>query len=279
MVNKVRLGDMFKAKLILTMLVPILFFSLNGAHAITDSRDIKEIGIDEKLGSVIPDNIFLRDENNAKIQFRALLADNRPTVLNLVYYSCPRLCNFASDGLLQVINETDSLFLGKDFKVLTVSFDPEDGAEIAKSKAVKYRASTQRGEAVEENWKFLTGDPENIQKLTESVGFRYKKDGEEFAHASALIVLTPEGKISRYLHGIQHDPSDFRLSLIEASEGEVGSSRVINKVLLFCYGFDPIGKRYALKALNIVKAAGVVTLFALCGVLTYFWRKERNEPE
>ena len=270
---------MSKVKFILSILIPVLFFSLNCAYAITDSRDIKEIGIDEKMGNIIPDNIVLSDENNSKRQFGDLLADEIPTVLNLVYYSCPRLCNFATDGLLQVINEMNTLTLGKDFKVLTVSFDPEDGAEIAKSKALQYRANTERTEAAEENWEFLTADPENIQKLTESVGFRYKKDGEEFAHASALIVLTPGGKISRYLHGIQHEPNDFRLSLIEASEGQVGSSRIINEVLLFCYGFDPIGKRYALKALNIVKAAGVVTLFTLCGVLTYFWRKERKEPE
>ncbi|MEQ9618008.1 MAG: SCO family protein [Deltaproteobacteria bacterium] len=267
---------MSKVKIILSILMPLLFFSINSAHAITDSRDIKEIGIDEKLGDILPDNIILSDENNSKAEFGQLLAKDKPTVLSLVYYSCPRLCNFASDGLLQVINEMNSLSLGEDFKVLTVSFDPEDSTDIAKSKAVKYRSSTQRGEASEENWEFLTGDAENIKKLTESVGFRYKKDGEEFAHASALIILTPEGKISRYLHGIQHEPSDFRLSLIEASEGRVGSSRVINKVLLFCYGFDPIGKRYALKALNIVKAAGVVTLFTLCGVLAYFWRKERK---
>lgn len=270
---------MYRAKFSLNILILLLFIGSAYANAITDSRDVKDIGIDEKLGSIIPGDIVLRDEDSQSVEFKGLLAEEKPTVLNLVYFSCPRLCNFATDGLLQVANELDSLSLGRDYRVLTVSFDPEDTPELAKSKAIKYRGSVAGREPVREDWEFLTGTQENITKLTEAVGFRYKKDGAEFAHASALIVLTPEGEISRYLHGIQHEPNDFRLALLEASEGKIGSSEVINKVLLFCYGFDPVGKKYALRALNIVKAAGLVTLFTLCGALTYFWRKERKKPE
>ncbi len=275
----VRTEKMYRVKNTIYIVTFLLFICSSYAHSITDSRDVKDIGIDEKLGSPIPGDLVFLDENNQTVKFKDLLAKEEPTVLNLVYFSCPRLCNFAADGLLQVANELDSLSLGRDYRIITVSFDPEDGPEIAKSKAVKYRGSVTGGESAEEDWEFLTGSQENIEKLTKAVGFRYMKDGDEFAHASALIVLTPDGEISRYLHGIQHEPGDFRLALLEASEGKIGSSEVINKVLLFCYGFDPIGKRYALQALNIVKAAGVVTLFALCGALTYFWRKERKEPE
>lgn len=270
---------MYRTKVLLNALILFLFIGSSFAYAITDSRDVKDIGIDEKLGSGVPGDIILLDENNQAVKFGNLLAEETPTVLNLVYFSCPRLCIFAADGLLQVANELDSLSLGRDYRVLTVSFDPEDTPELAKSKAVKYRGGVAGGEPVEKDWEFLTGNQENIKRLTEAVGFRYKKDGDEFAHASALIVLTPEGEISRYLHGIQHEPNDLRLALLEASEGKIGSSEVINKVLLFCYGFDPVGKKYALKALNIVKAAGLVTLFTLCGALTYFWRKERKGPE
>jgi protein SCO1/2 len=268
---------MSRTKFIFTILLIFLLFSSDYVFAITDARDVKDIGIDEKLGDIIPGELVLINENNEPVVFKDLLSQDTPTVLNLVYYSCPRLCNFATDGLLQVVNETEALQLGKDFKILTVSFDPEDTTELAATKAPKYRKSMKRGEGTQKNWPFLIGEKENIEKLTESVGFKYKVDGAEFAHASALIVLTPEGKISRYLHGIQHEPTDFRLALLEASKGEIGSSKLINSVLLFCYGFDPVGKKYALKALNIVKAGGVITLLLLCVGLTYFWRREKRE--
>ncbi len=270
---------MSRTKFIFTILLIFLLFSSDYVFAITDARDVKDIGIDEKLGDLIPGELVLINENNEPVIFKDLLSQDTPTVLNLVYYSCPRLCNFATDGLLQVVNETEALQLGEDFKILTVSFDPEDTTGLAATKAPKYRKSMKRGEGTQKNWPFLIGDKENIEKLTESVGFKYKVDGAEFAHASALIVLTPEGKISRYLHGIQHEPTDFRLALLEASKGEIGSSKLINSVLLFCYGFDPVGKKYALKALNIVKAGGVITLLLLCVGLTYFWRREKREPD
>jgi len=271
-------AKMTRAKFIFTILLTIFLFSSSYVFAITDARDVKDIGIDEKLGDLIPGELVLINENNNPVVFKDLLSNDTPTVLNLVYYSCPRLCNFATDGLLQVVNETDSLEIGEDYKLLTVSFDPEDSSELAAGKALKYRSRVKTGEQTQNSWPFFTGDKKNIEELTQSVGFKYKIDGDEFAHASALIVLTPEGKISRYLHGIQHVPNDFRLSLLEASKGEIGSSKLINSVLLFCYGFDPVGKKYALKALNIVKAGGVITLLSLCVGLTYFWRREKIEP-
>jgi len=256
----------------------LMFLASNSAFALTDARDVKDMGIDEKLGAIIPSDIELVNESGESVTIKGLLSQDTPTVLNLVYYNCPRVCSFATEGLLQVIGELGSLTLGDDYTVLTVSFDPEDTPELAKSKALRYRGAVKNAEPRVSDWQFLTGDEENIKRLTDSVGFRYFKDGDEFAHASALIVLTPEGKVSRYLNGIQHEPTDFRLSLLEASRGEIGSSKIINQVLLFCYGFDPIGKRYALKAINIVKASGVVTLLLLCGTLTYFWRRDSKGP-
>lgn len=268
---------MRKLKLITSIFLVILLFSSESVLAITDARDVKDIGIDEKLGDAIPD-ITIIDENSNPVLLKDLLSADTPTVLNLVYYSCPKLCNFATDGLLKVINETDSLDMGKDYKVLTVSFDPEDTTELASEKALKYRSSVKSGEQTADSWPFFTADQQNIEILTSSVGFKYKIDGDEFAHPAALIVLTPEGRISRYLYGIQHIPNDFRFSLLEASKGEIGDSTLLNKVLLFCYGFDPVGKKYALKALNIVKAGGVITLLSLCVGLTYFWRRENTGP-
>ncbi|MCI0482196.1 MAG: SCO family protein, partial [Candidatus Dadabacteria bacterium] len=274
-----RVENMYNAKALVKLSVLLLLFSTNYVFAITDSRDVKDIGIDEKTGALVPGDIRFADENHETVELRDFFNQAKPVVLNLVYFGCPRLCNFATDGLVQVMNEQGSLKIGKDFKVLTVSFDPGDTPELASTKASKYREMVKHGDSGMENWVFLTSDAENIRLLTEAVGFRYKVDGNEFAHASALIILTPEGKISRYLPGIQYEPGDFRLSLLEASRGRIGSSEMLNKLLLFCYEFDPVGKKYALKALNVVKAAGVVTLLSICGVLTYFWRKERKEPE
>ncbi|MEW6145457.1 MAG: SCO family protein [Thermodesulfobacteriota bacterium] len=270
---------MYNSKALVKLSVLLLLFSTNHVFAITDSRDVKDIGIDEKTGALVPGDIRFADENNETVELRDFFNQAKPVVLNLVYFGCPRLCNFATEGLLQVMNEQGSLEIGKDYKVLTVSFDPEDTSDLSGTKASKYRGMVKHGDPGKENWVFLTSDTDNIRRLTEAVGFRYKVDGDEFAHASALIILTPEGKISRYLPGIQYESNDFRLSLLEASKGRIGSSEMLNKLLLFCYEFDPVGKKYALKALNVVKAAGVVTLLSICGVLTYFWRKERKEPE
>jgi len=278
-VKGIRLENMYNPKAIIRISVIFLIFSANYAFAITDARDVKNIGFDEKLGALVPGDITFRDENNEPVKIKDLFTPGKPVILNLAYFGCPRLCGITADGLIQVMNEQKSLELGKDFKILTVSFDPKDTPESAGAKAARYRERVQQGESLKENWLFLTSDRQDIKKLTDAVGFKFKPDGDQFAHPSGVIILTPEGKISRYLEGIQYDPTDFRLALLEASRGKIGSSEVINKVLLFCYEFDPIGKRYALKALNIVKAAGVVTLLSVCGVLTYFWRRERKEPE
>ena len=270
---------MYNHRLLLTIPVLLLLFSTNYVFGITDSRDVKEIGIDEKTGEFVPGDIRFTSESNETVELKDFFNPAKPLILNLVYFGCPRLCNFATDGLVQVMNEQNSLEIGKDFKVLTVSFDPKDTPELSGTKASRYREIVKHGDPGMGNWVFLTSDAENIRRLTEAVGFRYKVDGDEFAHASALIILTPEGKISRYLPGIQYEPGDFRLSLLEASRGRIGSSEMLNKLLLFCYEFDPVGKKYALKALNVVKAGGVITLLSICGVLTYFWRRERKEPE
>jgi protein SCO1/2 len=180
------------------------------------------------------------------------------------------------EGVQNVVNDLDSLSLGKDFKIVTVSFNPDESYELAREKAATYYGGLENGHFPKGNWHFLTGDRENIRQFTQSIGFKYKRDGKEYAHPTVITILTPEGKISRYLYGAQFKPKDLKLALIEASNGEVGSSKLVNKVLLFCYEFDPVGKKYALKALNVVKAGGVLTLLSLTVLLTYFWRKEKK---
>ncbi len=261
------------------LLILIIIFSYYHApaYAISNTADIKDIGIDEKLGDTIDLDIDFVNQNGDKVNLAGYF-NEKPVVINMLYLSCPRICTFALDGSLEVINETTDLKLGPDYEFLSISFNPEETHIISEEKSEKYISGLKKkNEKNNENgWTFLTSDAENINKLTQSIGYNFKKDGDEFAHPSALVILTPEGKVSRYLYGLQHNPKDFKLALIESSDGKIGESSLANKVLLFCYQFDPIGKRYALKALNIVKAGGVVTLLALSGFLAIFWVREKG---
>lgn len=247
-------------------------------NAITNEAEVKDIGVDEKLGEAVPLDLKFFDQDGNQIILGDLFKDGKPLILSLAYFSCPRLCSLTLNGTLESINALSTLYLGRDFKIATLSFNPIEKPDIAKKKALKYRAKLKKEQSAEKKWLFLTGDEDDISQLTQAVGFKYKKDGEEFAHPTTLIFITPDGRISRYLYGVQFEPKEIKLSLLEASDGKVGSSEVLNKVLLFCYEFDPIGKRYALQALKIVKVGGLITLISLGMFLTYYWKKERKQP-
>ena len=261
---------------ILLMFLLAFTSSAKNCFAINDVNDLDNIGIDEHLGDIIPLDLEFYDAQNQKVKLNDFFQEKKPVVLNLVYFSCPRVCNYATDGVVDVVNKLSSLNLGSDFKILTVSFNPEDDFKQSSSKIARYYKLLDDRHFPKGNWHFLTGNSLSITELTESVGFKFKKEGEEFAHPSSLIMITPDGKISRYLYGIQHEPRDLRMALLEATDGEIGTSKIINKALLFCYQFDPLGKKYALQALNVVKAGGVVTLFSLGIFLTYFWKREKK---
>jgi len=245
--------------------------------AITNEADVKDIGVEEKLGTTIPPDLRFYDESGDQILLSSLFKDEKPVILSLLYYSCPRVCSYVLKGIVESVNGLESLTLGNDYKIVSISFNPEDTPELANKKSQKYKNELKEKVSSDKDWSFLTGDQANILKLTQAVGFKYKKDGEEYAHPTTLIILTPQRKISRYLYGIQSEPNDLKLALLEASDGEIGTSEILNKVMLFCYEFDPVGKRYALQALRVVKAGGVITLLTLAGFLTYYWRREKKE--
>lgn len=254
----------------------VLLTCFSSAYAITNEADVKDVGINEKLGSNIPLDLTFRDEQNNPVKLRDFFRDEKPVILTLNYYECPLLCTYVLNGVLDVVNKLDSLSLGRDFRIVTVSFNPSETPELARKKAANYLKELKNVQPSQKDWHFLTGDEENISRITQAVGFRYKKDGDQFAHPSVVAILTPRGKISRYFYGIQYEPKDLRLALLEASQGEIGSSKILNQILLYCYHFDPVGKRYALQALNVVKAGGVVTLLCIGGLLTYLWRNEKK---
>ncbi len=220
---------------------------ISGQNVSTDSEDT-EIGIIEQLDSYLPKDIVLISETGDTLQTKDLLGV--PTVLSLVYFRCPGICTPLMDGLASVIKRTD-LTIGKDYQVVTVSFNPREGTELAMRKKRNY-VNVLALEEVEEGWTFYTTDSSNIARLTQSVGFKYKKAGNDFLHAGTLIFISPEGKITRYLNGTQFLPFEFKMALLESSKGQSGPT--INKVLQYCYAYDPKGQSYVL---NITRVAGV----------------------
>ena len=257
-------------------LSPLLNFYPDNSLAISNVNDIKAVGFKEKLSEKADISTNFYNSEGNQIKLSDYFDGRRPVILNLVYFTCPRVCTFGTDGVLEAVNELESLDLGKDYRVLTISFNDEENTEIANRKSGKYINNLREGLKETDSWEFLTGDEKNIVKLTNSVGFKFKEDGEEFAHPSGIVVFTPDGRISRYLYGIQYNTRDLRLALVEASDGKIGESSVLNEVLLFCYEFDPVGKRYALHALNVVKAGGFITLAVLVGFLSIMWKRNRS---
>lgn len=224
---------------------------------------LKEVGIDQKLNSSIPLDLVFRDEAGNAVKLSQFFGQG-PVVLSLVYYDCPMLCT-------QVLNALDRSFkdvpmdIGKDFGVVTVSIDPSETPKLASAKRDLYAGIYGRpGGAA--GWHFLTGEQSQIRQLADAVGFRYAYDADskQFAHASAVMVLTPNGKISRYFYGIQYPSRDMRLGLVEASEGKIGSP--VDQVLLFCYHYDPVTGKYGLLISRVIKASGLLTVLAI-GIL------------
>ncbi len=245
------------------------------SFAISNVNDIKAVGFAERLSSKADIDTEFTNSDGKQLRLSEYFDGKLPVIINLVYFNCPRVCTFGTDGVLEAINELEALDLTNDYKVLTISFNNKETPEVSSKKSKRYLSSLRDGLSGKNSWEFLTGTEENIIRLTNSLGFKFKKDGKEFAHPSGIIILTPNGTISRYLHGIQYSKKDLRLALIEASEGKIGKSSLFNSVLLFCYKFDPIGKRYALHALNVLKVGGFITLAVLVGFLSIMWKRNK----
>ena len=211
-----------------------------------------EIGIIEKLEDTIPANLQLTDHNGNKV----LLGDivDKPTVISFVYYRCPGICSPLMDGIAEVIDRTD-MKIGKDYQVFTVSFDPREGTDLAVKKHNNY-LNLVTAEGANQGWTFMTADSGNIARFTHAAGFNYKPAGNDFVHAAALIVLSPGRKITRYLNGTYFQPFEFKLALLEASRGQSGPT--INRILQYCYSYDPQGKQYVL---NITRVSGIMITF------------------
>lgn len=243
------------------------------APAQTVPQQLRNIGIDQLLNQQVPLDLTFRDETGRQVALREFFK-GKPVVLSLVYYHCPMLCTMALDGLVGSLRAVP-LDIGKDFNVVTVSFDPAEGPELAAGTKAKVLGRYQRPGAAE-GWHFLTGEEGSIHSLAESVGFRYAPDGKrEFAHATAIMVLTPEGKLARYLYGIEYAPRDLRWALVEASAGKIGSR--VDQVLLYCFHYDPSFGKYSLAVMNVIRVLGGATAILLGGFMVMMFRRDRRK--
>jgi protein SCO1/2 len=254
--------------LILLALLPV------GALA-EDTRPpiLRDIGFDQRLGDKVPLDTTLRDEDGRAVRL-ADLFQGKPVVLSLNYYACPMLCTVTLNGLASALNVL-RFDAGKEFSVVTLSFDPKEGPDLAQAKKKTY-LSRYRRPGAEKGWRFLTGDDASISAVTKAVGFRYAWDEEthQFAHPAGLVVLTPDGRIARYLYGIEYAPNDLRLALVEASSGKIGTP--VDQVLLFCYQYDPATGRYGAAILRTVRLLGIVTVASILTFIVAMRRRERT---
>jgi protein SCO1 len=242
-----------KIKPVLSFALFYLIFSFNiFGQTPPDSKSEPEVNLGGKLDKYIPDSIFLIDEHFQKVNLKSLIT--KPTIISFVYYRCPGICSPLMDGMSEVMNKSD-MVLGKDYQTFTISFSPSETIDLGLKKKINYLHEMKNPNA-QEGWRFFCGDSLNLAKATNALGFKYKKTGNDYIHAAGIIMISPDGKITRYLYGTNFLPFELKMAVIEASKGQSGPT--INKVLQYCYSYDPHGQRYVL---NITTISGIVILF------------------
>lgn len=246
-----------------------------GAHHTADHGPalLRDIDFDQRLNARVPLDLAFRDEIGRPVR----LADyfgHKPVILVLAYYECPMLCSLVLNGLLRSLR-TLSFDVGDQFNVVTVSFDPIETSILAAAKKKSYIERYGRIGAAD-GWHFLTGEEGPIRQLADAVGFRYAYNAEksQYAHATGIMVVTPQGRIARYLYGLEYPPRDLRLALVEASTNTIGSA--VDHVLLYCYQYDPATGRYGVLIMNVIRLAGLATVLTLGTFMAVMFRLDRR---
>ena len=272
-----RLGR--RIRILLATIVLINFFPIisrvKAQTLLNDAPELRGIDVKEQLGRNIPLDLSFTSESGETVRLNECFQDGKPVVLTLAYYECPMLCTLVLNGISKAIKELDWV-PGNEYQMLTISIDPEETPKLAKAKKDRYIQSLAKNDIHDGGWRFWVGNEKNIRQLADTVGFHYFYDQkqDEYAHPAVIFVLTDKGVISRYLYGIEHTAKDLRLALLEASEGKIGS--VIDRVILFCYHYDPMGKKYAIMATNVMRLGGVATVACLGLFLGVLWLKEKT---
>ena len=234
---------------------------------------LENVGIEQHLDAQVPPDLTFRDDSGKTVKLGDYFG-RKPLILNLVYYNCTMLCGEALAGLSSAMRLV-KFDVGNEFDVITVSFDPRETPEMAAAKKADYVKRYGRANAAA-GWHFLTGQAESINALTKTVGFQYQYDAKtnQYAHATAIMVLTPQGRISRYFYGVDFPPKDLRMGLVEASQGEIGNT--VDAVLLYCYHYDPETGKYGAMVANILRLAAAATILLLGSLLFILWRLDRS---
>jgi protein SCO1 len=234
---------------------------------------LSDIGIDQKLNASIPLDLSFRDEKGRLVHLRDYFG-KKPVILSLVYFKCPMLCTLVLNGLIRSLRTT-SFDAGREFNVITVSFDPRETPQTAATMKDVYMNEYRRPGA-DGGWHFLTGEEASIAPLAEAVGFRYKYDPDsgQWAHVAGIMVLTPEGKVSHYFYGLEYSARDLRLSLIEAAANKIGSP--VDRILLYCFHYDPKQGKYGVAIMNVLRLAGIATVMGLGAlIVTMVYRQKK----
>ena len=271
-----RWNPTYLRRIVVITLTVILMGRLSlSAQAVQDSlRELSGVQVVEHLGDYVPMDLQFTDDQGRSVKLDDYFHHGKPVLLVLAYYECPMLCNLVMNGVTEGIKNLEWI-PGKDYEIVTVSINPKDSVFMAAAKKQNYVKSLNMPGA-ENGWHFLVGPESQSKALAEAVGFEYKylPDNGQYAHPAVIFLLGPDGKISRYLYGITFSQQDLKLGLLEASEGKIGNT--IDKVILFCYHYDPDAKGYVLLAGNVMKVGGVVTFVLLAGFLGLFWIRERR---
>jgi protein SCO1/2 len=254
------------------------------ASAMAPDTVVKNVGVDQNLDATVSPDLTFTDETGKTVRLGDYMG-KRPLLLSLVYYECPGLCTMTLNGVARSLRPL-SFTPGKEFDVLTVSFNPNDTPKLAAAKKANYideylapgsAVSHNREDAVA-GWHFLTGDKANIDKLCQTVGFRYTYDekSKQYAHASCIMILTPQGHVSRYFYGLEYSTKDIQFGLMEAAAERIGS--LSDAIILFCYHYDPSAAKYSLAILKVVKVAGILTVASIASLVFFLSRRDRRPP-
>lgn len=257
------------------LLLLLALFGASPALAHDPSPDpLSQLAFEQKLNEQVPPDIVLQDETGQPVQLRDYFGE-RPLILVFAYYECQNLCGVVLENLVESLRALE-FDAGNQFRVITVSIDPGETPTLAAAKKATYIQRYGRPGAAA-GWHFLTGDHASVDRLAQVVGFQYAYDAEtdQYAHPAGLIILTPQGKISRYVYGLDYSPTDLRLGLVEASANKIGS--LVDQVLLRCYRYDPVTGKYTLVVMNVLRLAGLATVLILGTFMVVMFRRDRGK--
>ena len=243
----------------------------DAAH-IGEPKAVRAVDVVEKLHEPIPLNLTFTDQDARPFQLSQAFTNGKPVILTLVYYRCQALCDLVVSGLVRGLEGT-GMQLGRDYQAITASIDPTETSQEAR-KAKHGHLQSMGAKSDDPSWTFLTGNEANIHALADAAGFKYSYDAEtkQYAHAAVVFLLTPDGRMSRYLYGIDFNPRDLKLGLLEAGQGRVGTT--LDRIVLKCFKYDPASRRYTMYMFGFLRGGALLVFFALATLLWKLWRRE-----